>query len=176
MSDYLEIEFYLGDDENALLTVHPVIGDQFIIPRVTGNPVRYRGAWHIPCERNNKPSNAVIPADNVLYFTVNEYAADDLGDDLTIVILENSDERLHVHGSSDCFGEVCSIHNRTDHSMRHCPQHWRSDRGIIERICDHGVGHPDPDDHSVMLGVDSGSHGCDGCCANPPVATEKAHA
>ena len=34
------------------------------------------------------------------------------------------------------------------------------DRRIMERICPHGVGHPDPDD---VLNQDR-VHGCDGCC------------
>jgi len=38
---------------------------------------------------------------------------------------------------------------------------WRSDRGIWEGLCGHGVGHPvhtDPEDRTA------GIHGCDGCC------------
>lgn len=71
---------------------------------------------------------------------------------------------LNVHSANACAGEHCTVHNRSDHSMRAFPQHWRSDRGIMERICPHGVGHPDPDSP-----WDEGSHewvhGCDGCCA-----------
>ena len=44
--------------------------------------------------------------------------------------------------------------------MRDWPQHFRDDRGIMERICPHGVGHPDPDDYLAGDGM----HGCDGCC------------
>jgi hypothetical protein len=47
--------------------------------------------------------------------------------------------------------------------MRAFPQHWRTDRKIIERICPHGVGHPDPDDPKMME-VYEAIHGCDGCC------------
>ena len=37
--------------------------------------------------------------------------------------------------------------------------HWRYDRNFMERICVHGVGHPDPD------GADADPlHACDGCC------------
>lgn len=36
--------------------------------------------------------------------------------------------------------------------------------GLIEWICEHGVGHPD--DRSVMkMGEYWGIHGCDGCCS-----------
>lgn len=45
--------------------------------------------------------------------------------------------------------------------------HWRPDRGIMERVCEHGVGHPDPDDVKVQAGGWTETiHGCDGCC-NP---------
>jgi len=45
---------------------------------------------------------------------------------------------------------------------------WRSDRRLMERVCPHGIGHPDPDD--VAYRVSRGEpatvavHGCDGCC------------
>lgn len=72
----------------------------------------------------------------------------------TSMVLEN------VHSPSQCAGSACCIHNRTDHSMREFPQHFRSDRGFMERTCPHGVGHPDPDDPFA-----DPVHGCDGCCA-----------
>jgi hypothetical protein len=45
------------------------------------------------------------------------------------------------------------------------PQLWRSDRGLMERLCEHGVGHPDPDEINLGLGGRA-VHGCDGCCIN----------
>ena len=78
--------------------------------------------------------------------------------------LENSSIRLSTHSSNFCMIEVCTIHKRTDHSMRSFPQFWRSDRKIMERICTHGVGHPDPDEYKIIEGIDDGTHGCDGCC------------
>jgi len=44
---------------------------------------------------------------------------------------------------------------------------WKPDRGIIERMCIHGVGHPDPDSLTYLHGRDDGVHGCCGCCASP---------
>jgi hypothetical protein len=62
----------------------------------------------------------------------------------------------------------CCIHRRTNHHMRSWPQHWRDDRQIMERLCPaHGVGHPDPDDLKIQLGLDGGDHGCCGCCLKP---------
>lgn len=75
-------------------------------------------------------------------------------------LLEHSTELLYnVHSPAVCLGHPCPIHTLTDHSMRSFPQHWRSDRQIMERICPHGVGHPDPDDMTTDT-----VHGCDGCC------------
>lgn len=82
--------------------------------------------------------------------------------------LENSDEYIvNVHSEDKCRGKYCSVHNPSDHHMRSWRQHWRSDKGIIERICPkHGVGHPDPDSN-----WESDSyfwvHGCCGCCKEP---------
>lgn len=56
--------------------------------------------------------------------------------------------------------------------MRAWPLNWRSDRRLMERICPHGVGHPDPDHLAHVARVpfkdgqydSDGTHGCDGCC------------
>lgn len=83
---------------------------------------------------------------------------------LTRWVLEHSNENLvAVHDSSQCEGEFCTIHNMSDHSMRAFPQHWRGDRGLMERMCPHGVGHPDPDDVKYVDPYER-IHGCDGCC------------
>ena len=79
----------------------------------------------------------------------------------TLVQLENTDSWYHVHHPDACMGEFCTVHNRSDHHMRSWPQHWREDTRIMERICTHGVGHPDPDEINQPYG-----HGCDGCCSN----------
>jgi hypothetical protein len=34
----------------------------------------------------------------------------------------------------------------------------------MERICPHGIGHPDPDDPAFKNPIE-GVHGCDGCCS-----------
>ena len=68
----------------------------------------------------------------------------------------------NVHYASKCIGRPCCIHNPSDHHMRSWPQNFRQDRGMMERICPHGIGHPDPDDPTTDT-----VHGCDGCCAVP---------
>lgn len=73
--------------------------------------------------------------------------------------------KLTTHAPDKCAGSHCPIHNPSDHHMRKWPQHWRDDRGIMERTCEHGVGHPDPD--CIYAQRDGGLHGCDGCCMPP---------
>lgn len=78
--------------------------------------------------------------------------------------LEHSDEFLvNVHDPGRCIGEHCTIHAMSDHLMRAFPQHWRADRHFMERVCPHGIGHPDPDDPKASDRWES-IHGCDGCC------------
>lgn len=75
-------------------------------------------------------------------------------------------ERVHERNAT-C-ETACVIHNPTDHHMRYWRLHWRGDRGIFERICSHGIGHPDPDQYPYWRSVGQeaqGVHGCDGCCA-----------
>lgn len=81
---------------------------------------------------------------------------------------------VNVHDEAECAGRTCIIHSPTHHHMRAFPLHWRADRDIFERICEHGIGHPDPDqfaywDEISKHGDDGrGVHGCDGCCQPPP--------
>lgn len=77
---------------------------------------------------------------------------------------------LITHDALACSGEHCCIHHPSDHHMRGWPMLWRDDTEVMERICPHGVGHPDPDDaaHNRRIGLDWKTvHGCDGCCRPP---------
>lgn len=76
---------------------------------------------------------------------------------------------LLVHSNGSCAGEGCSIHHPSLHSMIGWPLNWRSDRRMMERLCKHGIGHPDPDDYwyrlrNLPVSLQSLAHGCDGCC------------
>ena len=78
----------------------------------------------------------------------------------------------NVHRRDACMGDTCMFHNPTEHSMTDFPYLWRADRGIMERTCPHGVGHPDPDQYDYWEAVKGRNaalaemvHGCDGCCA-----------
>ena len=73
-----------------------------------------------------------------------------------------------VHDESLCADRGCAIHNHpSDHPLKDAPMYWRTDRGILERICEHGIGHPDHDSalylESIGQSVEN-IHGCDSCC------------
>jgi hypothetical protein len=78
---------------------------------------------------------------------------------------------MFVHKKENCT-PPCPIHDPSDHHMVQWKLLWRNDRGIFERICSHGIGHPDPDTIRFLakrLGTETAEnemiHGCDGCCA-----------
>lgn len=80
----------------------------------------------------------------------------------------------NVHESSTCEGGHCAIHNPSDHPLKDAPIHLRGPNpfsmkptGFIERMCEHGVGHSDPDSVAFYNSIGqtgTGIHGCDGCC------------
>lgn len=76
-------------------------------------------------------------------------------------------EKILAHPVKHCVFQdrPCCIHRPSQHHMVTWRQHWRGDVGKMERLCSHGVGHPDPDDLYETL-----IHGCDGCCKPPEVA------
>lgn len=79
---------------------------------------------------------------------------------------------LRTHSPDQCSGEFCSLHNPSAHPLSNAPLNWRSDRTLMERICEHGIGHPDPD-HLAHVRRTRGEaaasgesvHGCDFCCS-----------
>lgn len=84
-----------------------------------------------------------------------------------VVSKEKPDYRLtNLHDEGDC-GEYCDIHDRRSPWDSHYPLNWRDDRGIMEFICSHGIGHPT---HAQVLyqertgQSDASIHGCCGCC------------
>lgn len=81
----------------------------------------------------------------------------------------------NVHDPKQCEARGCAIHNHpSNHRLRDAPLNWREDRNILERICRHGIGHPDHDAALYLESIGQGSensHGCDFCCGPgyPPV-------
>lgn len=89
-----------------------------------------------------------------------------------LIALPPPDDRLLiVHNAEICASGPCPIHSPSDHPLNRAPLSWREDRQFMERLCWHGIGHPDPDDVRVRAGHGVGTHGCDGCCgrADEPV-------
>lgn len=77
------------------------------------------------------------------------------------------------HGREHCQGRdphPCPWHKPTRHSMRSFRRLIRFDKyGLVERVCEHGVGHPDPDSVAFIVSLRPdladavSTHGCDGC-------------
>lgn len=110
----------------------------------------------------------------------------------TTITLVGGQRITNTHLADDrCWEEGCSVHNPTKHHMSGWPQNYRDPRvematmglhpGLMERVCEHGVGHPDPDHmrwyascHTKEETRDEGIHGCDGCCSPPAPGVFKA--
>lgn len=78
---------------------------------------------------------------------------------------------LRTHEEQADCRSGCVIHNPSESHMQDWPLNWRDDRGMMERICQHGVGHPDIDQVKFWIRAlgwkDAWAqmvHGCDGCC------------
>lgn len=76
-----------------------------------------------------------------------------------------------IHAKEVC-KPPCPFHAPSDHPLNQAPIHIRDDKDfLVERICEHGVGHDDPDSASYMRSKGlkwPGIHGCDGCCTASP--------
>ena len=66
---------------------------------------------------------------------------------------------IRTHHRDACQGRPCPVHHPSNHPMVSWPQVFRADKRATERVCHHGIGHPDPDDPATDR-----VHGCDGCC------------
>lgn len=90
-----------------------------------------------------------------------------------------SGEVLRTHEPEECEGQrFCDIHNRRPDWERGYPLNWRSDRGLMEFICEHGTGHPTTAQfdywqfrvQEASMGWETARaeavHGCCGCCGS----------
>ena len=75
---------------------------------------------------------------------------------------------VNIHGPDRCAGTFCPFHNPSDHTLKNAPINIRMDKmALVERMCEHGIGHDDPDSVAYLesKGFSGyGVHGCDGCC------------
>lgn len=81
---------------------------------------------------------------------------------------------LHAE-TAECREFGCVVHNPTSGAAanrHHWPYNWREDHGLMERVCPHGIGHPDPDAaaYNTRHGREyENIHGCCGCpCGKDP--------
>lgn len=81
----------------------------------------------------------------------------------------------NTHDPSTCAGSACCLHQPSDHPLNTAPLFWRADSGLMERVCEHRIGHPDPDSLAHLATTRDpawadalGVHGCDGCCSGHP--------
>lgn len=81
-------------------------------------------------------------------------------------VLPDGTELLNVHDESMCSHRNCVIHNPVDHHMSDWPLVWRDDRGIFERLCEHGIGHPDPSQFDYWTETDQMWQTVHGCCGD----------
>lgn len=98
---------------------------------------------------------------------------DDFVDTYSILV-DPAGSVFKTHGVTACGNyeggseEHCAIHNPSDHHMVTWPAVFRMDKfALIERECEHGIGHPDPDsleyfDQAGITGL--ADHHCDLCC------------
>lgn len=72
-----------------------------------------------------------------------------------------------THTASRCEGP-CPIHEPSSHHMRHLPAFYRASRNLIERCCDHGTWHPDPDQvtrwQQTLSPTEAVAQTVHGCC------------
>lgn len=78
---------------------------------------------------------------------------------------------VNVHTIEACAGQLCCIHNPSDHHMRLWKPEWNPVFKMMMRMCAHGTIHPDPDDIAHLRrhwGPNTAAlmahHLCDGCC------------
>lgn len=96
------------------------------------------------------------------------------------LFVDGAGKQVEVHErTQECLDHGCCIHNPSVHALSDAPLVWRQ-AGLfdikpshMERICQHGVGHPDTDglaylrrigQHDLAAGL--AVHGCDGCCSD----------
>jgi hypothetical protein len=74
-----------------------------------------------------------------------------------------------AHTIHDCSPRHCIIHS-PEYPTEDRDLVWRVDRGFFEDICEHGVGHPAPEEIEYWADKYGNAawaqevHGCDGCC------------
>lgn len=90
------------------------------------------------------------------------------------IFVDDAEVKWRVHKSNTCGSAHCAIHNPSDHPLknarivlRHASPFSSKPHGFVERVCEHGIGHSDPDSVAFYDSIGKTGHdvhGCDGCC------------
>lgn len=75
--------------------------------------------------------------------------------------MPNGLELQNTHPASKCAGRPCVLHSPIESDM---PLFWRNDRGIFERICPCGIGHPAEEQLSYWREIGQEFQAVHGCC------------
>jgi len=78
--------------------------------------------------------------------------------------LLESGQVINTHEGSECFGQWCAIHHQMSGPWGQWPRYWRDDRGILERICPCGIGHPVAEMYDWAIAHGQGYELVHGCC------------
>jgi hypothetical protein len=79
-------------------------------------------------------------------------------------LLESGQMLTNVHPRLECIGEWCPIHRPMPGPWSNWPRLWRDDRGIMERVCPCGIGHPVAEMYQWALENGQGFNLVHGCC------------
>lgn len=75
---------------------------------------------------------------------------------------------IYIHNKKNCKGRGCPVHHPSDHEMKKWPMSWNLQVLSMERVCEHGIRHPDPDDYKFrqdnQIDIPDHAKDCDGCC------------
>ena len=137
--------------------------------------VGHRMSAGVPSTLSDMTSPTVIPSESTPVAAAPQTSFPGLGDRPSVASGPTAagpggDMSLAApHDPALCAGRGCSRHHPSNHHMRTWPKVWREYYGYSDRMCSHGVGHPDPDDvvHLQALGGACTAHACDGCCVAP---------
>lgn len=90
---------------------------------------------------------------------------------MTIILLPHEMEIFaglkNVHDKDFCAGQICVMHNPINGDFRRLLLVWENNVKRYERVCEHGVTHPDPSQFAFWRATGQeqlGTHPCDRCC------------
>lgn len=75
---------------------------------------------------------------------------------------------IQTHERGACIGRWCCIHQQMPGPWATWPRNWRDDRGIMERICPCGIGHPVAEMYEWAVAARRGEQLVHGCCRIHP--------